>query len=98
MFILKEVKVICFHTLLQVLILKVVAAVLCDPSQDAFGTSPSMLGVNKSPSSRRVDWICLILKDLIFLVATKNPQENEGKGDSWWREMGIASKSWERVP
>jgi hypothetical protein len=30
-FILKEVKVICFHTLLQVLILKVVVAAFCDP-------------------------------------------------------------------
>src|SRR6266404_3701458 len=97
--ILKGVKVICFHTLLQVLILKVVVAVFCDlrkmrslRGSGQAGQAPRGSGnQTRVPRSRRVNWICLILKDLTFLVATKSPQENEGKGDSWWREVGIAS-------
>ena len=55
--ILKGVKVICFHTLLQVLILRVVVAVFCDlrkmrslRGSGQAGQAPRGLGVNKSPS------------------------------------------------
>jgi hypothetical protein len=51
--ILEEVKVICFHTLLQVLILKVVVAVFCDLRKMRSGQAPRGSGQAGKPLDAR---------------------------------------------
>jgi hypothetical protein len=93
--ILNGVKVICFHTLLQVLILKVVKVAVsvflqpfakCAPFE-ALGKPLEARGKQESLAASKLD--LPDFKGLDFsrgepsqLWVNKRPQENEGKGDS----------------